>query len=998
MINTRWNSDDVAFVDFETTSLADLRRCGGRAYAAHPSTRVLCCGIKHRDRCWIWIPDWVPVTLPNAVEGFAITREPPRLDAVLCGHNALEFDAWIWKRFVGEATWCDTLPLCRAASLPASLDAACSTLFGLRKDPRGRILEVLCHATVRGGEVAYPIGTASAWHDLLAYCAGDVELLEKLYRAVIGYAEPDVLRVHQRVNDRGFPIDRVFAATLALSQERLAAEKREEIQSITEGDLAVDDIGKVQRVKRWLESKGVTLPTRNGRPSLDRRDLRRLLEDPGDFCGEGAEEVVAAVLRLRSEVARNTSAKALRMLETVDVDGRVRGQHTYHAAHTGRWGGRAVQPHNFPRGVDGVECEDPAATAAEAARLGCTEADVLATMLRQCISAPKLSVGDFGQVEARGICWMAGEQGALRFFADTSRDYYTHYVAPTIYGEGAEITAQRRWFAKQTGLGAGYGMSGRKMRAMLVADGVDFESSGVVPEEIIDGYRKAHPLVVASWKLLESAAMRAVRGEEVTACGVRFCLEDKNLVMHLPSSRRFVYRDAAIEMRAPAWAVALGKPVPPQPIIAYTHPRGWRGELYGGRLCLGADTKVLTRRGIVLITDIVDGDLVWDGDSWVKTTGCVCNGRKEVGEWLGVNITGDHLISDGQRWKCTMHLDERATLQCLEWAASSMPWSSKKRPSTLDRSTTCANAGVCAVQRFTRAPRCFDVRRESRDAQSAALRYVDNVAMPHVLDTHCSTIANSSIDGTVAGLTSSDAARSKPIKCTTTTVGAGSEYAKSGSMISRYSHSISSRCKDTMTYRCGSIGSITTVTTNQVTSGWSHHSAVHVTSAQPCGSNATVNACRSRTSMNDTGSHSVAAPYLHESKRVCDQKTSWKPTRHEMVYDLVNCGPKNRFTIITDRGPVIVHNCENVVQAEMRDVLADRLVAAEDAGLEPVLHVHDEIVTQEGSDEDLAVLMSKPPEWAPDFPLLVEVFASSAYRKKPKKGTRVIRAMKGVIA
>lgn len=28
-----------------------------------------------------------------------------------------------------------------------------------------------------------------------------------------------------------------------------------------------------------------------------------------------------------------------------------------------------------------------------------------------------------------------------------------------------------------------------------------------------------------------------------------------------------------------------------------------------------------------------------------------------------------------------------------------------------------------------------------------------------------------------------------------------------------------------------------------------------------------------------------------------------------MVYDLVNCGPRNRFMVLTERGPLIVHNC-----------------------------------------------------------------------------------------
>jgi DNA polymerase len=73
--------------------------------------------------------------------------------------------------------------------------------------------------------------------------------------------------------------------------------------------------------------------------------------------------------------------------------------------------------------------------------------------------------------------------------------------------------------------------------------------------------------------------------------------------------------------------------------------------------------------------------------------------------------------------------------------------------------------------------------------------------------------------------------------------------------------------------------------------------------------------------------------------------------------------------------------CENVIQAFCRDLMADALVRAEDAGLEPVLHVHDEIVCARGGLEDIRAIMLDLPEWAAGFPIGAAGHAGARYRK-----------------
>jgi DNA polymerase len=78
---------------------------------------------------------------------------------------------------------------------------------------------------------------------------------------------------------------------------------------------------------------------------------------------------------------------------------------------------------------------------------------------------------------------------------------------------------------------------------------------------------------------------------------------------------------------------------------------------------------------------------------------------------------------------------------------------------------------------------------------------------------------------------------------------------------------------------------------------------------------------------------------------------------------------------------------ENAIQALCRDLMADALVRAEDAGLCPVLHVHDEIVCEvprnagrEGY-ELLKAIMLDVPEWAEGFPIGAAGHVGRRYRK-----------------
>jgi DNA polymerase len=81
------------------------------------------------------------------------------------------------------------------------------------------------------------------------------------------------------------------------------------------------------------------------------------------------------------------------------------------------------------------------------------------------------------------------------------------------------------------------------------------------------------------------------------------------------------------------------------------------------------------------------------------------------------------------------------------------------------------------------------------------------------------------------------------------------------------------------------------------------------------------------------------------------------------------------------------HLVENICQAVCRDLLAYSIINVTDTGLEPILHIHDELVVEcpapKGSG-DLAQyerLVAETPEWAEGFPVAAAGWIHNRYQK-----------------
>lgn len=127
-------------------------------------------------------------------------------------------------------------------------------------------------------------------------------------------------------------------------------------------------------------------------------------------------------------------------------------------------------------------------------------------------------------------------------------------------------------------------------------------------------------------------------------------------------------------------------------------------------------------------------------------------------------------------------------------------------------------------------------------------------------------------------------------------------------------------------------------------------------------------------------------PVLQAGARLPEGASVRQAGRDEQVYDLVNCGPRHRFVVLGEEGPLIVHNCENITQAVACDLLSEGLLRMDAAGYKTILTIHDEAITEVPDSDEFTFqkmehLMSELPDWAPGLPLVAAGYEAYRYRK-----------------
>lgn len=597
----KFNSEPakVAFCDFETSSRCDIS-LGSRKYSQHPSTEVLTCCVKVDGRMHRMGP--------------GLTNEDKQLlarigeDHVIVAHNAA-FDSAVWENTLGlpSAEWFDTLATCRAAGLPGGLDKACAALGVKGKAEYGRQLIDMC-CILKGNKVRpvsrYPNGDVNHVYKLmLDYNEQDVNALEKVYERTKAFVERGVVEADAAINERGIPIDRALMEQLrdlfALNERNA----RSELSMLAEGV----NPGSTKQMSAWLQSMGFNISKCN------KNVLKTFLAQPEDFyVGEedmdAPFDIVKEALMHRREVVRVGGGKVDTALSVLDDDNRIRDVIVYWGAHTGRWASRKLQIHNFPATYFGIDIEElsqeirglDVAEAAKRVQAACDAAseklkrhiyfsDALSVLIRAAVAAPALSKADYAAVELRGVAYLANCKPMLETLADPKKSVYID-MGEHVFNRrlDKERDSELYTFVKALVLGSTYGMSGDKFEKMCKLRDVDtsgLKQAGFSVADTVKMFRKKYPEIPALWAKFGEAALSCAKGVESECGRCQFVRSGADMHIVLPSGRPIVYRNVRIEMLVPMYCKMYNMPEIPVPTVCFDNPRGYRGFLYGSKVC-----------------------------------------------------------------------------------------------------------------------------------------------------------------------------------------------------------------------------------------------------------------------------------------------------------------------------------------------------------------------------------------------------------------------------
>jgi len=155
---------------------------------------------------------------------------------------------------------------------------------------------------------------------------------------------------------------------------------------------------------------------------------------------------------------------------------------------------------------------------------------------------------DFAAIEARIVCWLAGQEDALEEYKQ-GVDRYKR-MAAFVYGipEKEVNKFPQRFVGKGLILGAGFGLGAPKFRDSCKKPPSNYDLPEGLEFKAIKAWRKKHSKVVDFWGDLDDAAKAAVlhKGEVfsagphisfkvITTGGIEF------LLMRLPSGRKLAY-------------------------------------------------------------------------------------------------------------------------------------------------------------------------------------------------------------------------------------------------------------------------------------------------------------------------------------------------------------------------------------------------------------------------------------------------------------------------
>lgn len=476
-------------------------------------------------------------------------------------------------------------------------------------------------------------------------------------------------------------------------------------------------------------------------------------------------------------------------------------------------------------------------------------------------------------------------------------------------------------------------------------------------------WRDAHPNIAGYWHKLKDVATRAIanRGNTFNELGLRVRSTKSWLVVGMPSGRSLCYPKPRIDEDGALSYMGIDQ---------YT--RKWtRIHTHGGKLfenCIAKGTEVLTKKGWVPIERVTPELAVWDGVDWVNFSACVYKGNQTTMTAYGVNLTPDHLVLTEQGWKSASSCEGHNRAACRLPNGFEIPRKRWKK-FTVGSALSVRQYYGSSSERFAKVGKTGGVN-VLRVLAESVYRKASGNPRHESAPSLCRMAVN-------AGQMPITEPSSLP-----KLRWQGDTRVRSVARIVRQLLGFHGAFLPKRR-NIGAIGQFFGLFPGELRLE-NYAGAMQQQTRESCVGNPSgaYDTHGSRTALRDRAINAQ----LPRIEGLAGKRRANDPTKCEKqdVYDLINCGPRNRFVVRGFDGlPVIVHNC---CQAVARDIMAANMPLIEAAGYRIILTVHDEIIA-EAPDEPqynakhLASLLAANPAWAPDIPLAAAGFETYRYRK-----------------
>jgi DNA polymerase bacteriophage-type len=446
--------EDYLWIDVETRSTHDVTVHGAFNHTAHGNVTIVAYAVgdgEVKDWCvggWSERLNWADAP-PDLAAMLARVRAG---EAWMVAHNA-QFEALAFTRAMDglgdlRLEWLiDSAVQSMRSHLPADLAGAARAIGMTQKQAGGKaLIKMFADASRPETPQSHP----AEWEQFRSYARDDVAAMRDVFQATMPLSRRmwQEYWASERINHRGVAVDLPFVRGAAALAARLAETANADIVRLTGGkirtvrqnaalldwiryelrhlpevdriltrevDLVEDDEGEMQSVPKYSLGRGLV------------EALMAYLERVDDEQGlTDAEWTVLQVLEVRLFGASATPAKFQKILDTVDADGRLKGQYVYGgAAATIRFSSKGVQIHNMSRDTVGPRDDELdaieliAAKGADAydevkARWGYV-GKVLSRLIRPSFVAPagrKFAWCDLSSIEAVVCPWLTDDEDA----------------------------------------------------------------------------------------------------------------------------------------------------------------------------------------------------------------------------------------------------------------------------------------------------------------------------------------------------------------------------------------------------------------------------------------------------------------------------------------------------------------------------------------------------------------------------------------------------------